>query len=425
MIDLDPVLARQLKKLTLEALDHPPDLEAFTVLIQRVNETYKRSKDDRDLLARSLDLSTAEMTALHSKLSEQRDKMEQVVIAVSDALSVFHDIARVKTGQDSPDVTSMLSRAKRRFATKMAELFGQDAAPSWEGSSDTSGSSGSIGTSGSLSNSKSIDGIRKSFLALADQLAGLLQETAQVAAMRKELEVAGAVQQMLLPPDDTIDRKFLRLAASFQPAAECGGDWWTAHDLADGRMLVVIGDVTGHGISSAIITGAAKGACDVARHVSKGHLEADSLLEMMNGAIAEAGKQRFMMSAQAVIFDPERRKLTMANAGHGFAFLVRGGSLRPIVARGSPLGSTARAEYPVVQVDLERDDMVVLYTDGVTECEAPSGEQYSEKRFRLLCGEISSREPRDARTEILRALRTFRGDRPMIDDITFVIVRIA
>lgn len=416
MIDLDPVLARQLKKLTLEALDHPPDLEAFTTLVTRVNETYRRSKDDRDLLARSLELSTAEMTALHSKLSDQRDKMEQVVIAVSDALSVFHDIARVKNEKESPDVTGMLTLAKRRFAGRMSELFGQEAPPSWEGT---------VVTSGSMSNSKSIDGIRKSFLGLADQLAGLLQETAQVAAMRKELEVAGAVQQMLLPPEDTIDRKFLRLAASFQPAAECGGDWWTTHDLADGRTLVVIGDVTGHGISSAIITGAAKGACDVARHVSKGQLEADSLLEMMNGAIAEAGKQRFMMSAQAVIFDPERRKMSLANAGHGFALLVRQGQLRPIVARGSPLGSTARAEYPIVQVDLERDDLVVLYTDGVTECEAPSGEQYSEKRFRALCSELSTREPRDARTEILRALRAFRGDRPAIDDITFVIVRIS
>lgn len=419
-MDLDPVLARQLRKLSLENLDRSPDVETFSLLVTRINDTYKRSKEDRDLLARSLELSTAEMTALHASLSEQRDKMEQVVIAVSDALSVFHEIASVKSDNESPDVTGMLTLAKRRFASRMADLFGQEAAPTWEGTTVTAGTGGSLG-----SQSKSINGIRKSFLGLADQLASLLQETAQVASIRKELEVAGAVQQMLLPPEDTIERRYLRLAASFQPASECGGDWWTAHDLPDGRQLVVIADVTGHGVSSAMITGVAKGACDVARMCAQGGaVEADHLLSLMNGAIFDAGKQRFMMSAQASIFDPERRKMTLANAGHGFPYLIRGGALRPIVARGSPLGSSATAEFPLVQVDLQRDDLLVWYTDGVTECEGPDGEQFTEKRFRALLAEHAQRDPRDIRTEVLRALQKFRGSQAANDDITFIVGRV-
>ncbi len=80
------------------------------------------------------------------------------------------------------------------------------------------------------------------------------------------------VQQMLVPAKDVIVRPFVRLAGHFHPASECGGDWWTAHDLPDQKVLTVIGDVTGHGIASAIITGAAKAACDLARTFTSGRI---------------------------------------------------------------------------------------------------------------------------------------------------------
>jgi sigma-B regulation protein RsbU (phosphoserine phosphatase) len=412
--DLDPVLSRQLRKLSLDALDRPPDLEAFRTLVTRVNDAYRRANEDRELLSRSLELSTHEMGRLHTQLSAQRDKLEQVVIAVSDALSVFHDVAREKTGSSSGggDVTGMLTLAKRRFAGRMGELFGgEETTGTWESTSVTASQA-------------SIEGIRRSFLGLADQLAQLLQQTAQVASIRKELEVAGAVQQMLLPPVDDLDRRGLRLAASFVPAAECGGDWWTMHELPDGRLLVLLGDVTGHGASSAIVTGVAKGATDVARRMLGASLQPDSLLQAVHGAIHEAGKQRYMMSALCAVFDPDGRKVTVANAGHAFPLLVRRREVRPLVVRGSPLGSAAQAEFPSHTFDLERDDALLLYTDGLTECESPDGDQFGERRLRSAFADACHLEPRDLRTEILRTLQRFRGDRPAPDDMTFVVGRI-
>ncbi len=410
MNELDPVLSRQLRKLSLDALDRPPDLETFQQLVRRVNDAYRRANEDRDLLSRSLELSTQEMTQLHAQLAQQRDKLEQVVIAVSDALSVFHDIAREKTGSSNVDVTGQLTLAKRRFAGRMAELFGAEAAATWEATITSS--------------SASIDRIRSSFLGLADQLASLLQSTAQVAAIRKELEVAGAVQQMLLPAEDTVERRHLRVAASFLPAAECGGDWWTVHDLPDGRLLLVLGDVTGHGASSAIVTGVAKGACDVARRILGGALQPDTFLSLLNAAIHEAGKQRYMMSALACVFEADGRRMSVANAGHAFPYLIRKRDLRQIVARGSPLGASAVSEFTPVVVDLEKDDTLVLFTDGVTECESPDGDQFTDRRFRALCAELAHLEPRDLRTEILRSLQWFRGERPAQDDITFAVGRV-
>jgi serine phosphatase RsbU (regulator of sigma subunit) len=97
---------------------------------------------------------------------------------------------------------------------------------------------------------------------------------------------------MLVPSEDVIDRGGIRLAGYFEPAAECGGDWWTVHDMPEDRVLIVIGDVTGHGISSAMITGVAKAACDVARLFTNGRITTGALLEMMNCCIHEAAKPR-------------------------------------------------------------------------------------------------------------------------------------
>ena len=412
MTDLDPVLKRQLRKLALDGLDRAPDLGAFRAFVERVDDAYRRAADDRDLLTRSLELSTQEMSQLNDRLVEQRDRMEKVVAAVGDALSVFHDVAREKTGSHSrsSDATGMLTLAKRRFANRMAEIFDDGAPASWD-------------RPASVASQPSIEGIRKSFLGLADQLAGLLAQTVQVADLRKELEVAGAVQQMLLPAQDTFDGGPHRFAAAFVPAAECGGDWWTARALPDGRRVLVVGDVTGHGVAAAMVTGVAKGAFEVSCHLLGERLGAASLLEAMHQAIVDVGKRRYLMSAVAVVIEPDGRRATVANAGHPCPYLVRDGAPQPIVARGTPLGSTDTPSFRPVEVELRPDDLLVLFTDGVTECEAPDGAQFGDRRLRaLLAGE--RRDVAAIRTEVLRALHAFRADKPAVDDITLLVGRI-
>src|SRR5688572_26299642 len=126
--------------------------------------------------------------------------------------------------------------------------------------------------------------------------------------MEKELEVARTIQETLVPPSDTVDRKFVKIAGYFQPASQCGGDWWTYHDLKDGKVLVVIGDVTGHGVPSAMITAAAKAACDVARAVNNEDVSSTQLLEIMNRAIFESAKRKFVMTCFASVIDPKAKQ---------------------------------------------------------------------------------------------------------------------
>src|SRR5690348_3284271 len=93
MAEIDPLLARQLRRLGLEDLSEPPDRETWHKVVARISEHYRHVADDRSLLTRSLDLSTNEMGALHRKLLAERDRLRSVVVAIGDALTIFHDAA--------------------------------------------------------------------------------------------------------------------------------------------------------------------------------------------------------------------------------------------------------------------------------------------------------------------------------------------
>lgn len=404
MAELDPLLVRQLKRLGLDDLAEPPSAEVWQKLLGRVSDHYRTLADDRALLARSLELSTAEMTQLQVRIATERDRLRGVVTAIGDALAAFHDVANTRSGIDIPrgkqDATGSITLAKRRFSARLASIFPLGA----EDEPD-----------------ELVDEIRTNFLSLGDQLVQLLHEMSEKASLKEQLEVARVVQQMLVPADDVIVRPFVRLAGYFHPASECGGDWWTAHDLPEEKVLTVIGDVTGHGIASAIITGAAKAGCDLARTFTNGRITPGALLEMMNCCIYEAGKQKLMMTCTASIFDPKARSLTIANAGHHFPYLVRRGALRQLISHGSPLGAASASEYPAATVQLESGDAILWFTDGVTECENAAHEQFTERRLRAVFQGAAELGPERARAAIVEAIGAFSLGQPQADDVTFVV----
>jgi serine phosphatase RsbU (regulator of sigma subunit) len=409
MSEIDPLLVRQLKRLGIVDLDEPPNRETWQKALSRISDHYRHAAEDRSLLTRSLELSTAEMSQLHQQLAAERDRLKGVVTAIGDALNVFHDVVSSRPEPTSThELTGIVTVAKRQFAAKLGEILAASA-----GMTPVGGDASEV-----------INDIRVNFLHLADRLVQLLYDTAEKASLKKQLEVARAVQQMLVPSEDVIDRSFLRLAAHFQPAAECGGDWWAVYDMPGDRVLTVIGDVTGHGISSAIITGAAKAACDLARTFSAERLTVGQLLKIMNCSIYEAAKQKYMMTCTASIFDPGTRTMTIANAGHPFPYIARRGVVRQIAAQGSPLGAASAAEYQAQTVQLQAGDTLLWFTDGITECENDAREPFTDKRLRALFQEVASARPEQARDAIMRAISDYRGARALDDDVTLVVAAV-
>ena len=398
----DPVLLRQLKKAGLLEPSAAPSGEVWKKFLGSVNDYYRHLNDDRALLTRSMELSTSEMDELRRQVEGQRDQLSAIVEAIGDALGLFGGIISQEAAINA-EGKGGLDYAKSEFRHRLAAIFAEES-PSAD--SDT------------------ISGIRTNLVNLADQLIRLLSETAEKASLKKELEVARVVQNLLVPATDLLERPFLHIAGHFQPASECGGDWWAVYDLPENRVLTLIGDVTGHGISSAIITGAAKAACDLACHVTKGHISPSELLGMMNAAIYETGRRQIMMTCVASVFDPQQRTLTVANAGHHFPFHLRNGQLKPVMAQGQPLGASKDSTYEPATLTFAPNDVLVWFTDGVVECENEWGEQFSEKRLRAVCQRTASSGAQAIRDAVVEAVAAFKQQRPQMDDITLVIASV-
>jgi len=231
-----------------------------------------------------------------------------------------------------------------------------------------------------------------------------------------------------VPSADPVDHGVLKFAGFYQPAAQTGGDWWTWHELVGGKVLLVIGDVTGHGVPSAMITAAAKAACDVARYVYRDDVTVTGLLEIMNHAIFESAQRRFVMTCFASIVDTQRRTITYANAGHNFPYLFRAGDGRgefgSLMIRGNRLGDDRDSRYEAKTTELIPGDVLVWYTDGIVECENATGEEYGEKRFRASVRRAAALDAGEMRDAIVGDATAYFGEAPRKDDITMIVGRI-
>jgi serine phosphatase RsbU (regulator of sigma subunit) len=288
---------------------------------------------------------------------------------------------------------------------------------------------GDLGARVEITSHDEIGLLGENFNFMADQIAILLEQTAEKARLEQELEVAKAIQETLVPTAEPVDHGALKFAGFYQPAAQTGGDWWTWHNLIDGKVLLVIGDVTGHGVPSAMITAAAKAACDVARYVYRDDVTVTGLLEIMNYAIFESAQRRFVMTCFASIFDPKRRTITYANAGHNFPYLFRAtgdgrGEFGSLMIRGNRLGDDRNSRYEAKTTELLPGDVVVWYTDGIVECENASGEEYGEKRFRASVRRAAALDAGEMRDAIVGDAAAYFGQVSRKDDITMIVGRI-
>jgi serine phosphatase RsbU (regulator of sigma subunit) len=275
-----------------------------------------------------------------------------------------------------------------------------------------------------VKSSDEIGVLGENFNYMADQIVVLLQQTAEKARIEQELEVARTIQETLVPPADMVDKGTLRFCGYFQPASQTGGDWWTWHDLTGGKVLLVIGDVTGHGVPSAMITAAAKAACDVARAVHNDDVSVSRLLEIMNYAIFESAKRKFVMTCFVSIVDTRRRTITYANAGHNFPYLLRGNEFATMMIRGNRLGDVRESQYEAKTIELTPGDVLIWYTDGIVECENRNGEEWGEKRFRAAAKRAGGLDSAQMRDSIVAEALDFYSDVPRKDDITMVVGRI-
>lgn len=265
--------------------------------------------------------------------------------------------------------------------------------------------------------------------ALALDYAHMYREANARVEVKQQMELALAVQRAFVPRGE-LDYGAVRISGLWAPASRCGGDWWWAHALSDGRVLVLIGDVTGHGLSAAMVTAAAKGCYDVAQKLMGDDLDVVEVLVMLDGAVRAVGGESYHMTCFAALLDPEAGAVTYANAGHLVPYLCRISSgeveLGVLSARGMPLGAGNVGRYRAHTRELLPGDTLVWYTDGLVECMDRNGRQFGDRRLQRLLRKIehTTTSVSGVREHIVRAALGFLGGERADDDITLVVARV-
>ncbi len=261
---------------------------------------------------------------------------------------------------------------------------------------------------------------------LADRIQRLLSAARTHAAVENELEVARRIQRMLLPPTELHDFGPLSFAGTVLAASQCSGDFWYWARLHDQSLLIVLGDVEGHGVPAAIFGATARGYLDTLPLLREGAdtsaASVAALLADLNRAIYGAGRGQVYMTCIALIIDPVRGEVRYANAGNVLPYIYRSPStfLR-LAARGDPLGSAPVLHYRADTTALRPGDLLAVFTDGLVEAQV-AGKSFGERRLRQIVQRHQSGTPAEVRGAIITSIESFLGEKPLEDDITFVAV---
>jgi serine phosphatase RsbU (regulator of sigma subunit) len=263
--------------------------------------------------------------------------------------------------------------------------------------------------------------------------ARLVQRAGQRAALAREVALAATVQSELLPGPGPRVIGAVTVVGSWQPATRCAGDFWTVMPLGPGDeppVLIAIGDVTGHGVASAMVTAAAIGACELCVRRDGAALDLGELVTALDAAVRRVGGGALAMTCCAVILDPAARDIRFTSSGHPAAYLVRAGAqteLHALVGRGNPVGTGAPAVTRVQRRTLAAGDLVVWYTDGVVEAQDPSGVPFGDRRLQHLLKKIDPdrRSPVAVHDLVHASVAAHRAARPRADDETLVVAQLA
>jgi serine phosphatase RsbU (regulator of sigma subunit) len=249
----------------------------------------------------------------------------------------------------------------------------------------------------------------------------IMAYTEELERKKAELQVAADIQKAFLPRDIPRPAGF-DIAAASVPAREVGGDFYDVFSEGEGRTALVIADVAGKGVPASLFMALSRTAV---RIVSRWEKTAKSVLDGSNTIfIKDSGSTSFVTVFYAIL-DERNRLLTYVNAGHNPPLLLRhDGTLLELEPTGPVIGLVDDPQYEERSVSLNRGDLLVLYTDGVTEAINSSEEMFSEERLRALISEQRGLPAAELVAAIQQAVALFSGDAPQFDDITIMVLRV-
>lgn len=260
-------------------------------------------------------------------------------------------------------------------------------------------------------------------VAPALEMARLYQVAVEKGRMERELQLAYQVQAGLIPRQ-TPQMVGWQFAGSWRPARELSGDYYDFIEESDGRLGLVIGDVADKGMPSALFMVHARAAMRTA--IRTNHTPAQVLFEA-NKLVQPESKQGHFVTLLYASLDTNTGRLAFANAGHnpGLIYDAKADRFHELKRCGLPLGILPDAPYEQGRATLAAGNLLLLYTDGLTEAVNGAMEEFGLQRLKETIRSGAQGTAQELIAAIEQALDAFVGDAPPFDDVTLVVVKAA
>jgi sigma-B regulation protein RsbU (phosphoserine phosphatase) len=249
------------------------------------------------------------------------------------------------------------------------------------------------------------------------------QQRMESQRMVRQLHLAADVQKRMLPGDMPNVPPF-ELAARYVPSFELGGDFYDFIDL-DGNLGIAVGDVVGKGVAASLLMASVRASL---RAYAQDVYDLDEIISRVNIALCRDTLDNEFATLWYGVFDPRTLRLTYCNAGHEPPMLVRGGKAYQLDVGGMIVGVERDEAYDKGLWDLEPGDIVLLYTDGLTEAMNFQQQKFGRKRIEEALLAVTRRpggaSAADVLNHVLWEMRRFTGLRRSIDDTTLVVLKV-
>lgn len=285
-----------------------------------------------------------------------------------------------------------------------------------------------------VTDSDQLGELTQSFNQMTGNLERLLSVEKEKERLQTELEIAREVQGQLYPKAAPPTSCGLRLTVRNDPARMVSGDYYDYQDVGTGKVVFAIGDVAGKGISAALLMATLQAAlrAQITNYSPPVHtndcterpqVDVARLVSRLNKQIyAHTSPEKYATFFFA-LFDEQTHTLTYTNAGHLSPLLFRKKEVVPLDSNGTVVGAFPFARYDESCLSLLPGDLLVCYTDGITEPENAYGEMFGEERMIDLIQRYADREDGEILDVILEAVKAWTGSPELHDDMTLLLAR--
>lgn len=267
--------------------------------------------------------------------------------------------------------------------------------------------------------------------ALMIENARLTERVVEQEKLRRDVALAAEVQKRLLPRESP-QTAASSLGAFTLPVRSVGGDYYDFLSVGDHRVGIALADVAGKGVAAALIMAVVHASLRVL--ATEGNISLSELAAKMNRFLhGSTGSSSYATFFYAQI-DEQKRQLHYVNAGHNPPYLVRslenpsgngsGAAIEELKTGGTIIGMFPSASYEEAIVDLHSGDVLLAFTDGVTEALNANEEEFGEERLKNLVQGLAHLPVQEMTAHISREIRKWIGDAPQHDDITFVVMKV-